>query len=585
MGLGNIIGLYGLLALIPFILIYLFKPKPIDKTMPSLMFFMRDQKHKKKFLFLRRLLTNLLFLIQLLAILALAFSLAEPFIMISKDAASGNTVLVIDASASMQTKYEGTTRFEYALKEAKSRMNGKVSIVLASLTPEIALENSLQTEASRILNTVKPKDMSTNVKGSMDLADSLLEKTKGNVIVFSDFITTMDNDDVIVSRRLLNARGNSVDFFNLANEAENVGFVDLNIQKDFTEATIKNFNKEEKTMAIVLVKNNEAVTQKEVKMGARSKEKITLETLPGLSTLEIKSDDDLVVDNKIYISSPLKDDIKVLLISNDVPRSIKNALEAAKYITVDIAEPPIVPDINHDIVIVSNVKNEELLPGTFGDVKRYVEKGGNLIIASQERIAQIDMLDLLPINILGMGNKSNVVVASQNEVTKDMDFGLVNRFIVAEPSQGAVSFLNSEEGSTLMAYKNYGNGKIIYYGLFDDENDFRFSPDYPIFWNNMVNFMLDTEDINDYNFKIGDKSLIDKAGFYEEGIKTVAYNFLDEAESDVSMDSDLFSKEQSDFIEKDVQEEIEFDFTMPVLILASLVLLFEIFYIKLRGDL
>ncbi|TKJ17858.1 hypothetical protein CEE44_05045 [Candidatus Woesearchaeota archaeon B3_Woes] len=585
MGIGNILGLYGFLVLIPFILIYLFKPKPIDKAIPSLMFFIREQKQKKEFSFLKRLLTNLLFLLQLFAILALASSLIEPFITVTEDAKSGNTVLIIDSSASMQTKNNGNTRFELALSEAKKRMHGKISIVLASLTPTITLENGLQSEASKHLSTVIPKEASTNIKGSMDLADALLEKTKGNVVVLSDFITTMENDDPIISKRLLNSRGNSVEFVNLASKANNLGFVDLNIQKDFTEAYIKNFNEEEKAITISLIKNKETITKKDLTINPRSKEKIVFETLPGLSTLKISPDDDLKVDNIVYLSSPLKDNINILLITNTIPKALKNALEAAKYITVEIAEPPIIPDIDHDVVIVSNVNKDELLPGTFNDIKRYVEKGGNLIITSQEGIAQLDTLDLLPVNIIGMGEQSNTIISSQNEITKDIEFGVVKRYIVATPFKDAMSFLNTEDESSLIAYKSYQNGKIIYYGLFDDENDFKFSPDYPIFWNNLINFMLDTEDINDYNFKIGERTLVDKAGFYKEDSKQVAYNLLDEAESEVSKDPLLFSKEYSDFVEKNVKENIDKDLTMILLILACLILIFEVAYIKFRGDL
>ena len=579
------LGLYGLLALIPFILIYLFKPKPVDKTIPSLMFFMRDQKQKKKFSFLRRLLTNILFLIQLIAILALIFTLIEPFITLNKTAESGNTVLVIDSSASMQTKNGGDTRFELAIKEAKKMMDGRVSIVLASLRPDIVLENGLQTEASRQFNIIKPKEASTNIKGSMDLADTILEDKKGKVIVFSDFITTMNNDDPIVSKRLLNARGNSVDFVNLASKAENVGFVDLNIQKDYTEVIIKNFNEEAKTITVSLIKNKNVEKKETIEINARSKEKLVFDTLPGQSVITITPSDDLEADNIVYISSPLKDDINILLITNSEPVSIKNALEAAKYISIEIAEPPIIPDIDHDIVIISNLIVEELLPGTFNDIKRYVEKGGNLIITVQEGIGQLDMLDLMPVKISEMGEKSKTIIVSQNEITKDIDFGLVNRYIIAEPFEDAFPLLNTEDESNLISYKNYQEGKIIYYGLFDDENDFRFSPDYPIFWNNLINFMLSTEDINDYNFKIGERNLIDKAGLYEEGTKTVAYNFVDESESDVSKDPVLVSKEYANFVEKDVEEDIDFDLTIYILILATLVILFEVFYIKFRGDL
>ena len=568
MGFATTLGLYGLFALVPFILIYLFKPKPLDKVIPYLMFFMRENKQKQKFSFLRRLLTDIVFLIQLLAILGLAFSLAEPFINVTKNAEKGNTVLVMDVSASMQTLKDGTMRFEQAVSEAKSRMHGKVSIVLASMTPTIALENGLQAEASIYLSTMKPKEASTNIKGAMDLADTLLEQTKGKVVVLSDFVTTKDNDDPLVSKRLLNARGNSVDFVNFASKAENVGFVDLKVQKDITDAYIKNFNEAEKTIIVSLVKDNNVEEKKEITIAPRSKEKVTFQTLPGLSALKISPNDDLAEDNIVYISSPLKDNIKVLLISNSIPKSIKSALEASKYIKVDVAEPPVIPDINHDVVIFSNVKKDELLPGAFNDIKRYVEARGNLIITAQDEISSIDMLGLLPVNIFSTANQSNTIIASQNEVTKDIDFGVVKRYIVAKPVQDALSLINSENDSTLITYKTYGNGKVVYYGLYDDENDFKFNPDYPIFWNNLVNFMLNTEDINDYNFRIGERSLVDNAGFVNEDGKQVAYNLLDELESDVSKDSNLFSKEYTDFVEKDVKEKYNQDLTLYLLIFA-----------------
>jgi hypothetical protein len=585
MGFGTMMGLFGFLALVPFILIYLFKPKPIEKKIPSLMFFMREGKQKKKFSFLRKLLTNLLFLIQLLIILGLAFALVEPFINYNKNAESGNTVLVIDSSTSMQTKKDGNTRFDLALSQAKSRMDGKVSIVMASLTPDIPLENGFQTEASLLLSTLVAKESSTNIKGSMDIADTILEQTKGNVIVFSDFITTMENDDPIVSKRLLNSRGNAVEFVDLSTDAKNVGFVDLNIQKDSTEAWIKNFNDEEVTITVSLVKGSNDVDKQSFKINPRSKEKIAFETLPGLSTLKITPDDDLSADNVVYISSPLKEKITVLMISNTVPTSLKNALESAKYIDLQIVEPPIIPDIDHDIVIFSNVDPGELLPGAFKDLKRYVEKGGSVVITTQEGLGQFDTLDLLPISLGEMGEQSNTLIIAENEITKDMEFGVVSRYIKSELKEEGISFLDTEDGSSLIALKAYDKGKIVYYGLFDDETDFRFSPDYPIFWNNIINFLLDTEDINDYNFVIGEKSLIDKVGFYEEGIKTVAYNFLDEQESDVGKESFLSSKDHTSFISKDVEEEFKFDFTMPLLMIVSILVLLELVYLKFRGDL
>ena len=153
----------------------------------------------------------------------------------------------------------------------------------------------------------------------MDIADTILEEKKGNVVVLSDFIKTNEAYDPIISKRLLNARGNSVEFVNLASKANNIGFVNLLIQKDTTEATIKNYNEEEKEIAVSLIKENNVEKKESVKIGPRSKEKLIFQTLPGLSNIRIEESDDFSLDNLVYISSPIKDNIKILLITNNVP--------------------------------------------------------------------------------------------------------------------------------------------------------------------------------------------------------------------------------------------------------------------------
>ncbi|MCK4521104.1 MAG: BatA and WFA domain-containing protein [Nanoarchaeota archaeon] len=584
MPIGNLMGLYGFLVLVPFIIIYLFKPKAVDRVIPSLMFFMKEQKTKQKFSFLRNILTNLIFLLQLLALSALAFSLAQPYLMVTKDASLGDTVFVIDSSASMQALDNDISRFGMALKEAKARINGKVSIIQASANPIIALENGKQGEALVLLSTLEPKDTSTNIKGSMDLADTIFEDNKGRVIVLSDFIATDEKDDPLISKRLLNSKGNSVEFVNLASKADNIGIVDLIVQKDITDVYIRNFNEKKETISIVLIKNGNEVKKQARDIEAGSKEKLVFTTLPGISKIEIKRKDDFMLDNVVYISSPLKERIKVLLITNSKPKFLQNALEAAGYVDVQVAEPPIIPDINHDVVIVSNVNRDELLPGAFKDIKKYLEQGGNLIITAQDGIGEIDMLDLLPVEIKGAGNKSNTVIASKNKITRDIEFGVVSKYIITALKEESASFLNAEDDSSLIAYKAYEEGNVVYYGLFDGDSEFKFTPDYPIFWNNLVNFLLETKDISDYNFKIGDRPLIDKAGIYKEGSKNVAYNLLDEKESDVSSDRAEFSRDMADFVSKDVKEKVKLDLVTYLVVFACLLILFEVVCIKFRGE-
>ena len=148
MGFENIYGLYALLALIPFIILYLRRPKPLDRVIPSLMFLMKEQKHTKQSSFIRKLLQNLLFILQLLALTLLGFAIAIPYINIPSDIISDKTIIVIDASASMQTKDGLTTRFDNAIKKAKDELTSKNGIILAENNPLIILEEGKKDETT-----------------------------------------------------------------------------------------------------------------------------------------------------------------------------------------------------------------------------------------------------------------------------------------------------------------------------------------------------------------------------------------------------------------------------------------------------
>ena len=48
MQIGNLTGFFAFLALIPFIIIYLRRPKPEDKSVPSLMFLIGERGRSRK---------------------------------------------------------------------------------------------------------------------------------------------------------------------------------------------------------------------------------------------------------------------------------------------------------------------------------------------------------------------------------------------------------------------------------------------------------------------------------------------------------------------------------------------------------
>ena len=98
------LGLLALIAVAIFIFLYLRRPKPQEKVIPSLMFVIQDNKRSRQYSFFQKLMTNLLFLLQLLSILSLALVAAAPFAKLKYDVTLENTVIILDVSASCRQR-------------------------------------------------------------------------------------------------------------------------------------------------------------------------------------------------------------------------------------------------------------------------------------------------------------------------------------------------------------------------------------------------------------------------------------------------------------------------------------------------
>ena len=120
----------------------------------------------------------------------------------------------------------------------------------------------------------------------------------------------------------------------------------------------------------------------------------------------------------------------------------------------------------------------------------------------------------------------------------------------------------------------------------------------------MLEFLVQTEDIDDYNYKTGDiiavedqkvkmpsgsyltasRLLLDEAGVYETASKKIAVNLANEEESDITTDEER-SIAEGEAESEVIKEKTKMALEMPLLIFAALILFFEIIYIKVRGDL
>ncbi|MFH1054308.1 MAG: VWA domain-containing protein [Candidatus Woesearchaeota archaeon] len=586
----NSIGIYAFIFLVPFILLYLIKPKTVTKTIPSLMFFLKEQKKSRKTSFFQRLRNNLIFLLQLLAILLLAFSVMNPILKSIDKSNSKNTFIIIDSSASMQTKTDGTTRFQKAVDIAKEKLNGNINLIQASNSIIVSVRDGWTSEARTRLNAIEAFDTAANIEGAMQRADQLLDKKNAKIIVISDFINVMGSfDDPLKAKRILTGKGNEVELIDVNSEAENIGIVNMVVSNDNAQVFVKNFNDEKKAIQLNVKQENNNLFEESRTILQRSTEIFTFETPQGESTVILSPEDDFVLDNKAYISTPTEQKIKVLLITSAKETYLKSALKASKIVDLVVKSPPFaiedIKSINPQVILTNKLNKNEMIVGDFQGLAKLLSSGKSLIITAQEDMQEIDFDDKLPIEMIGIEEDTNINVIIENQFTKDVEFGRLSRYMKSSPKNGTTIILTSSDNSPLLSFDNYNNGSIVYYGIMDDETDFKTTPSYPIFWSNLIKHLVKTEDIRDYNKRIGEVQNYRKVGVIEEDGKRISVNLLDEEESDVGNQHEDFTEESNNFVVEKKDKIRNIPIETYLIIIAMVLLFLEILVVKKRGDL
>lgn len=594
---ANQLGWYAFISLLLLALLYLIRPKPRETTIPSLMFFIKTSGITKQNSFLRNFINNLLFLLQFLAISLLAFALTAPFISVPKESVEQDTVIVLDISASMQTQQNSETRFEKAVSMAKEKTAARTSIVLASNIPIVALEKGTKDKALNILSSISAKDTSSNIGDAMLMAANILGN-KGKVIVISDMKPT-DGLDIEAAKKALSSRGLDVELITVGGKAENIAIIDLKITKREIKAYVKNYGSKAKLITLALSDQKSKINAAR-NILPNSVEVFTFETPIGISELRIEEKDDLNADNTAYIIGPNTKKIRTLLITSIEHSNIRTALESSPDIELKTVNPPVIPSLDYDIVVMNGFSTELLLPGFFDDLSNKVKTGADVIIAAQENLDKANF-KLMPVKLGNIKkNETEIEVLIDNQFTAGIEFGTISKYFEAK-IQDSTPVLTAGNETPLMAVREEGNGKVVYYGIFDEASEFRNSVTYPIFWNKLVNYLYSSQDLSELNTKTDkimamekqkaetpygeietSRLFFDKAGIYKIGDKRISAALLNEKESDVSSESSSMLQEGEQ--PKKSEEMARKSFLQLIAAIALFVIMLELLIAKIRGD-
>lgn len=195
------LGLLGLLSIIALILIYIIKPNYQQKRISSTYVWKLSLKYKKKRIPVSRLSQILIFLCQLLILALCAILLAKPAILEERIDYKSESVVIIDASASMMVSENGESRFERAVDQVKDFANnvmdsdGILSVIVADYDAYFLAQRSSSADSQLIedsleelyaAGTSKCTYGSADIEGAVELAEQVLEiNSKAEVYLYT----------------------------------------------------------------------------------------------------------------------------------------------------------------------------------------------------------------------------------------------------------------------------------------------------------------------------------------------------------------------------------------------------------------
>lgn len=193
------LGLIGLLGLVIWLVIYLLKPNYQNKYISSTYIWKLSLKYKKKNIPISKLRHILLLICQVLMICAAVFILANPVIVRPSENTGPDKIIVLDASASMRSEFEGVTRYSRAIEEIRNfagdaiEQGGTITLISADTESKLLLSGCTDKgELDVVLDGLSCSYGIADVDGAMDIAfDALQDNQSAEICFFTD--TTYGN--------------------------------------------------------------------------------------------------------------------------------------------------------------------------------------------------------------------------------------------------------------------------------------------------------------------------------------------------------------------------------------------------------
>jgi Mg-chelatase subunit ChlD len=469
---------FAFAAAIPVVVVfYLLKRKRVVKLVASTLLWQRFLAETQASAPFQRLRHNWLLVLQILLLTLVVLALARPFF--AGNVAGGRLlVVVLDASASMQSSDEDPTRFERARRDALGLVDtlhdtDQMVVLLAGGHTEVVQSpTSSKSALRRALAGCAVTDSPTRLTEALKLAQPLVkDRADAEVHLYSDGaspdLTEFEHENL------------NLEFHRYGKRAGNLGVVSLDVRPHPDDPTRRAL-----FASVANASTNPATTELEMRLDDRLLETRALdlqgrETVPvvftvaqtndGVLSVRLTARDDLEADNRASVLSLLPAPTRILLVTRG-NRFLERALVSAPNTQVTVAAD-VTPDAGeYDFTVVDDV-----VPGTW--------PAGNLLAV---RSAPTNWL-----TVTGRVENPGIVDwRSAHPLLRSVSFDTVQmaEALTVQPPSWAVSLVDSPYSPMILAGE-IGRRRAIWIGFDLLQSTWPLRVSFPIFFANAAEWL------------------------------------------------------------------------------------------------
>jgi hypothetical protein len=344
------------------ILFYLLKRKRVVKLVSSTLLWQRFLAETQASAPFQRLRHNWLLVLQILLLLLAILALARPYFA-GRVAGGRLLVVILDASASMQSRDEEPSRFERARRAALALVdslhdNDQMVVLQAAAQTEVKQSpTSSKTALRRALQSCAVTDSPTRLTEAFKLAHPLVrDRADAEIHLFSD--------GAFGSLSEFEHEGLNVVFHQFGRRADNRGVVSLDVRANPENpgqravfGGIANAASNPAPARVELLFEGQLVETRALTLGPRETQPVIFtaaQDRDDVFTLRLADADDLPADNEASIVSRLPQPVKVLLVTRG-NRFLEKALAAVPAAEVTVAADSVDEAREFDLVVLDDV--------------------------------------------------------------------------------------------------------------------------------------------------------------------------------------------------------------------------------------